>query len=341
MNQSVQHALEELFQKQFSEPARTCVPIKPHASSRLLFRLQSDARSVVAVHCEQVAENRAFIAFSRHFRSCNLPVPEIFCVSNDETMYLQTDLGNETLYDLLHKERDQAGNVSPRVQELYAETVRLLSYFQIEAGRDLDYSYCYESLYYDKSAMLFDCNRFRDELVARMGIAYANDALTRDFEALTDFLAKADMSYFLYRDFQGRNVMIREGAPYFIDYQSGRHGALQYDLASLLYQSQARLPGEMRDRLIDTYLAQLSLRLKINRDQFIEFFDGFVLIRLIQVLGAYGRLGLGENRAYFLQGIPFAVTTFLDVLGRQRLPIQFSELTSVFARLTQQLETAD
>lgn len=301
-------------------------------------RLQSDSHSAVAVHCEQVPENRAFIAFSQHFRSCRLPVPQIFCVSDDETMYLQEDLGNETLYDLLHQERDSAGNVSSRVEELYAETVRLLSYFQIEASRGLDYSYCFESKYYDQTAMLYDCNRFRNELIDRMGISYQSDMLTRDFEALTTFLAKADMSFFLYRDFQARNVMVRDNAPCFIDYQSGRHGALQYDLASLLYQSQARLPNEMRDRLIDTYLAQVSLRQKINREQFIEFFDGFVLVRLIQVLGAYGKLGLGENRTYFLQGIPFAVTTFLEVLSRQRLPVQFSELTSVFARLTQQLE---
>ncbi len=330
--------LEQLFNTHFGDSVRSCAAMKAHASTRQLFRLQGSERSAIGVFCENVAENRAFVSFGRHFRSCRLAVPEVFCVSKDEKMYLQEDLGDFTLFDVLQSEREDSTSPSLRVQELYAETVRQLSYFQIEAARGLDYSLCVESLYYDKAAMLHDCGLFRTELVQRMGISYVADKLTRDFEQLTDYLAAAENSYFLYRDFQARNIMIKNETPYFIDFQSGRHGALQYDLASLLYQAQARLPETMRASLIDTYLAQLSLRKRVDRDQFIEHFDGFILIRLIQVLGAYGKLGLGQNKAYFLKGIPFAVTTFLEVLGRQRIPVRFAELTTLFARLADQLE---
>lgn len=331
-------SLERLFSTHFGERVHSCTAMKAHASTRVLYRLSGARRSAVGVYCDNVAENRAFISFAKHFRSCRLSVPEIFAVSSDQTIYLQEDLGDQTLFDLLQLEREDSNTPSRRVQDLYGETVRQLSYFQIEASVGLDYSLCVEGLHYDAAAMLYDCDRFRSELVDRMALPYNAERLSRDFYQLSAFLAGAESNYFLYRDFQARNIMVRNEKPYFIDFQSGRHGALQYDLASLLYQAQARLPESMRASLIDTYLAQVSIRKPINRDRFIEFFDGFVLIRLIQVLGAYGKLGLGENKAYFQKGIPFAVTTFLEVLGRQRIPVSFGELTSLFARLSEQLE---
>lgn len=330
--------LKDLFTRRFSEPVLELIPMSAHASARRLVRVKSASRSIVGVEFHNLAENRAFISFARHFRSFGLPVPEIFAVSDDESAYLQEDLGDLTLYDLLQAERDAYGGVSQRVTGIYEEVVRQLSYFQIEGSRGIEYSLCVESLCYDKNAMLYDCNRFMQELVRRMGIAVDEVQIGRDFESLVEFLARADASFFLYRDFQARNIMIRDDRPYFIDFQSGRHGALQYDLASLLYQSQARLPESLRESVVDVYLAQVGLRQPINRDQFLEYFDGFVLIRLIQVLGAYGKLGLGEKKEYFLKGIPFAVATFLEVLARRRLPRELPGITALFAGLTSHLE---
>lgn len=331
--------LQSLFQLCFSEPVRELIPISAHASARRLVRLRGETRSAVAVESSNVAENKAFISFSRHFRSAGLSVPEIFCVADNWQTYLQEDLGDSTLFSVLQSERPADGTLSQRVIQLYEEVVRQLSYFQIEAGQGIDYSMCVEGLRYDRDAMLYDCAVFMRELVGRMAIPVAADRIQGDFNALVDFLARAESSYFMYRDFQARNIMIRENVPYFIDYQSGRYGALQYDLASLLYQSQAQLPESMRAHFVDTYLAQVSLRRQINRDQFLEYFDGFVLIRLIQVLGAYGRLGLGENKEYFLKGIPFAVATFLEVLARRRLSLPLAEITALFGRLAGTLDS--
>jgi aminoglycoside/choline kinase family phosphotransferase len=171
-----------------------------------------------------------------------------------------------------------------------------------------------------------------------MAIPFNSDQLQKDFDALVIFLSNETPRYFMYRDFQARNIMVKGNQTFFIDYQSGRRGALQYDLASLLYQSQARIPDDIRDRIVSLYLDQTSLRVKINRDQFLELFDGFVLIRLLQVLGAYGKLGLGERKEYFLKGIPFAVATFLGVIGRRRISMQFPEITTLFSRLALQLD---
>ena len=331
--------LRELFIQKFGVPPTSSVAISAHASPRKLIRFTTEAVSVIGVDSENLAENNTFIAFARHFRKFDLPVPEIVAISNDTRYYLQQDLGDQTLFDILNAERKADGQLSLRTENLYSEAVRLLSYFQVEAGRSLDYSLCTEGSLYDQNAMLFDCNRFLSELVKRMGISFDTVRIASDFEQLTKFLSLADTGYFLYRDFQSRNIMVLGEQLYFIDFQSGRHGALQYDLASLLYQSQARLPEDFRERVIASYLQQLTLRVSINRDQFLEYLDGFVLIRLLQVLGAYGKLGLGENKEYFRKGIPFAVATFLQVLGRQRLPIRIPEITAVFARLTDHLHT--
>lgn len=333
--------LIDLFVGRFSEPVSDVIPMSSHASSRRLVRLKSANRSVVGVEFSNLAENRAFLSFSRHFRSVGLAVPEIYCVASDEKAYLHEDLGSTTLYDLLQTERNTSGEVSDRVLSLYGESVQQLSYFQIEGSIGLDYSLCVEGARFDKDAMLGDCARFVQELVKRMGLSFNETRLKADFQGLVDFLDRAESDYFLYRDFQARNIMVRDGKPYFIDYQSGRRGALQYDLASLLYQSQARLSEKMREQIINVYLAQVSLRRSIDHTQFLEFFDGFALIRLIQVLGAYGKLGLGEQKEYFLKGIPFAVSTFLEVLSRERLPQRLPEVTALFARLVASLQSED
>jgi aminoglycoside/choline kinase family phosphotransferase len=322
-------SLIKLFEQQFNEQVVETVPISAHASTRRLVRIKSSNRSVIGVAFNNIVENRAFISYSRHFLKLQLPVPEIYSVSSDETLYIQQDLGDQTLFDLLKSDRDKYGEISNRVKNFYKEAIRLLSYFQVEASNGLDYSLCVEGQVYDKAAMLFDCNRFVKELIQRMGITFNSQRLEKDFDVLTNFLALANNNFFMYRDFQSRNIMVKDDQLFFIDYQSGRHGALQYDLASLLYQSQARLPEDLREEIVETYLAQLSVRIPVERDRFLEFFDGFILIRL----------GLGENKEYFLKGIPFAVTTFLEALGRQRIPFQFPEITSIFAKLNAQLHS--
>jgi aminoglycoside/choline kinase family phosphotransferase len=330
--------LRALFFNLYSEQVDDLYPMAVHASKRSLYRLKNSQRSVIGVEYRNLPENRAFISFSKHFKRFGLPVPEIYAVAEDEFFYLHEDLGDQTLFDLVTEERGKQGIFNEKLERLYAEAVQHLSYFQIEAAQGLDYSLCYEGAVYDQKAMHYDCQRFVVELVNRMAIPFDATRLQHDFDVLVSFLSAEPPHYFMYRDFQARNIMVKEGKTFFIDYQSGRKGALQYDLASLLYQSQARIPDEVRDRIVSFYLDQIGLRVKLNRDQFLELFDGFVLIRLLQVLGAYGKLGLGERKEYFLKGIPFAVATFLGVIGRHRISIKFPEITTLFSRLALQLD---
>ena len=309
-----------------------------HASKRSLYRLKNSQRSVIGVEYTNVAENRAFLSFSRHFKRLGLPVPEIYAVAENECFYLHEDLGDQTLFDLVVEERGKSGVFNERLERLYGEAVRKLSYFQVEGSQGLDYCLCYEGAIYDSAAMHYDCQRFVSELVSRMAIPFNSGRLQKDFDSLVSFLTGETPRYFMYRDFQARNIMVKGDEVFFIDYQSGRKGALQYDLASLLYQSQARIPDDVRDRIVTLYLDQISFRVNFNRDHFLELFDGFVLIRLLQVLGAYGKLGLGERKEYFLKGIPFAVATFLGVIGRHRISMQFPEITTLFSRLALQLD---
>jgi hypothetical protein len=143
----------------------------------------------------------------------------------------------------------------------------------------------------------------------------------------------ADRDYFLYRDFQSRNVMLREGEPYFLDYQGGRKGALQYDIASLLFDAKADLPPALRQELLDYYLEQLAGHITLDRDGFLRHYYAYVFIRIMQALGAYGFRGLYEGRPVFVQSIPYALKNIRWLLKHVELPIALPALMKAFSEM--------
>src|SRR5271165_1485856 len=247
--------LKNLFEQHFHSPLEQVQPLQGQlgGSGRKIIRLTGEKNSAIGILYDVREENVAFLEFSRHFRKHGLPVPEIYAEDLDHGAYLEEDLGDTTLFEFLSKNRNGA-NIAAPVIEVYRQVVGVLPRFQVEAGRDLDYSASYPCASFDRQSIAWDLNYFKYYFLRTAGIPFSEPRLENDFSRLTDFLLSAPREYFLYRDFQSRNIMLREGQPFFVDYQGGRKGALQYDIASLLFDAKADLPPELRQQLLDHYL---------------------------------------------------------------------------------------
>src|SRR5215813_1448328 len=265
--------LKELFEQHFHEIAERVVPIQGQlgSSGRNIIRLSNDRTTAIGVVYGVREENVAFLEFSKHFYRQGLPVPEIYAEDLARDAYLEEDLGDMTLFEFLSTNR--AGDaIATNVIQAYRNTVATLPRFQIEAGRDLDYSVCYPRDSFDRQSIAWDLNYFKYYFLRLAGIPFNEQALEDDFARLTDFLLSANREYFLYRDFQSRNIMMHAGQPFFLDYQGGRRGALQYDVASLLYDAKADLPPALRQELIDHYLQNLGRYSDLTREAFMHHF---------------------------------------------------------------------
>jgi aminoglycoside/choline kinase family phosphotransferase len=278
-------------------------------------------------------ENAAFVEFSRHFKAHGLPVPEIYAEDLNEGAYIEEDLGDTTLFEFLTRNRS-GDSIAPAAVEAYRKVVAELPRFQVEAGRDLNYKVCYPRASFDRQSIAWDLNYFKYYFLRLSGIPFNEQALEDDFERLTKFLLSANHHFFLYRDFQSRNVMLREGEPYFLDYQGGRKGALQYDIASLLYDGKADLPPALRDELLDYYLECMARHIDIKRDAFMEHYYAYVYIRIMQALGAYGFRGFYERKPHFLQSVPYALKNLRWLAENVNLPIELPALMEAFDRMS-------
>jgi aminoglycoside/choline kinase family phosphotransferase len=308
--------------------------LPPSGSYREYCRLENSNRSVIGAFNADVKENTAFLSFTNHFRKKSLPVPEIFAVSSDLKKYLLEDLGNITLFDFLSETRESEGFSETIVAE-YRKVLKVLPKIQIVGGKDMNYSVCYPREAFDKQSMMWDLNYFKYYFLKLAKIAFDEQALEDDFQVFSDFLLSAPSDYFLYRDFQSRNVMLKDGHVHFIDYQGGRRGALQYDLASLLYDGKADIPQEIRTQLFKFYIEELKNYIPVNESEFTSYFNGFVLIRIMQAMGAYGFRGFYEKKEHFLKSIPFAINNLQNLLPELNLPVEIPELVHVLQLLTQ------
>ncbi len=320
--------LKALFKKTFCEEIADVSPLKGDTSARRLFRIKSAGRSVIGTVGPDRLENTAFIEFSKHFRKQGLPVPEIYAADLPKSIYLEEDLGETTLFQFMLKER--TGPEFPAsVLAAYKKTLDWLPNFQMKAGKTLDYKYCHPRDSFDRQSIMWDLNYFKYYFLRLSKLPFHEAKLEDDFNALTAFLLEADTSYFIYRDFQSRNVMLRGGEPAFIDYQGGRKGALQYDVASLLYDAKADLPSEVRKELLAHYL-KAAVAAGVEKARFMRYFHGYVYIRIMQALGAYGLRGFYEGKTQFLQSVPYAVRNIEWLLRRGDVPVKLPELTRVF-----------
>jgi aminoglycoside/choline kinase family phosphotransferase len=319
--------LKQLFEQHYRVPAEVVLPLQGRlgSSGRTIVRITGGGKSAIGILYSVREENVAFLEFSRHFRRCGLPVPEIYEEDLSQGAYLEEDLGDTTLFDYLVANRSGAAIASQAI-EAYRKVVAVLPRFQVEGGRNLNYKVCYPRERFDRQSIAWDLNYFKYYFLRLAGIPFNEQALEDDFNRLAKFLLGAKADYFLYRDFQSRNVMLRGGQPSFLDYQGGRKGALQYDIASLLYDGKADLPPELRQELLNYYLDCLAGYIDLQRDAFMEYYYAYVYVRILQAMGTYGFRGFYERKAHFLQSVPYALKNLRWLAHNVKLPIALPAL---------------
>jgi aminoglycoside/choline kinase family phosphotransferase len=319
--------IEKLFRSWKKDGHLEINTLKQAGSNRQYFRIIHHNHSYIATYNPlNIAENNAFIEFSRHFHRKQLPVPEILHLDENKTKYLQSDFGDVSLFQVMQQE-----GFSEHVFDLFKKTIAQLARLQIEGGKNLDYNNCIATKSFDKQAIYSDLLYFLYYFVRALDLPYDKNLLLNDFDLLSSFLMQEEQKYFMHRDCQSRNVMVKDERVYFIDYQGGMQGALQYDVASMLWQARAALPYEWREELLSYYFDQANglLDNSLDKQNFLDSYDGFVLIRMLQTLGAYGFRGLFERKPHFISSIPFALKNLRWFLENKKIPIRLPELQKV------------
>ena len=314
--------IKKLYASYSNDTLLSIEKLAQSGSNRIYFRVITVNETCIATYGNNIKENRTFINFSRHFRSCGCPVPEIYAVNDDHSIYLQEDFGDVSLLSKL----EEYGH-SDYAYGLFQQSLRKLAHLQILGDKNLDYQWCITSKEFGKQAILSDLLYFKYYFLDTLQIPYDKEQLIDDFEALSTYLTYVDHKYFMFRDFQSRNVMIKDEQAYFIDYQGGMKGALQYDVASMLWQAKAELSDEWKNNLLEYYMDCVEdiLQETIDRARFTAQYNGYVLIRLLQVLGAYGFRGLFERKAHFLTSIPLGLRNLQWFVSNKRIGIVLPE----------------
>ena len=359
--------LKALFRQWAGEPCTQCLALGANGSSRRYFRMVGDTRRCIGAIASDVRENEAFFAYLRHLHARRIRVPELYAVHDDRRRYLQQDLGDLSLYGLLYEKKQKGGGFDAEMLALYRQALADLHDIQV-AGRDMDFSVAYPRPAFDSRSILWDLNYFKYNYLKLQHIPFDEDRLEDDFQHLAGRLLSADTNYFLYRDFNPRNIMVVENSKlkienslthnnnsqfsillpasqalstaekksnpaknsqlFYIDYQGGRRGAAQYDVASLLFSAKSDLPQALRNELLQHYVS-------LHGDaHFMDHFWHYVLLRILQTLGAYGYRGLFERKPYFIESIPLAHNNLRRLVeDHPDLLADLPELQSIVHRL--------
>ena len=328
----IQNSLAELTRSIGENPV-DIQPIAASGSARKYFRIVTETRSLIGTYSSNIEENEAFIAFSRHFHDLQLNVPEVLAVNAQRDCYLQSDFGDDNLFAYVQKSL-MAGGIGENVIGLYKMALKHLVKFQCMGHQGLDYSKAYPTECFDRQAILADLNYFKYYFVKpHEEIDFNETRLDKDFAHFADFVSQAPADFFMYRDFQSRNIMVKNDELYFIDFQGGRKGPLNYDVVSLLYQVKAQIPQAVRDELVDYYNKVLSEFVNPETVQFDLYQPYFVYLRLLQVLGAYGFRGLIQKKAHFIESIPYALKE-LRTWNETHPLNDYPELQSIISKLS-------
>ena len=307
--------LQKLYQSYTGVPAENITELPYSGSNRRYFRL-TGIQPLIGVYGASMDENEAFLYMAGHFRKCGLPVPEVRIVSEDKTYYLQEDLGDALLFHAIEKGR-ATSVFSEEEKELLRKTIRLLPAIQFAGADGFDFSRCYPQPEFNQRSILWDLNYFKYCFLKATGMEFQEDKLEDDFQKMSDVLLRSSSATFMYRDFQSRNVMIKDGKPWFIDFQGGRKGPFYYDIASFLWQAKAKYPDSLRKELLQEYMEALRKYQPIDESYFYSQLRHFVLFRTLQVLGAYGFRGYFEKKPHFIQSVPYAIENLRELLKEE------------------------
>ena len=327
--QSMVDAVSRLYTQWKGVPADRVEVLPQSGSERRYFRLYGDGKTVIGTYGANIPENETFIYFSRHFQQRKLPVANILAASEDDVAYLQEDFGDVSLLNLL----EQKGE-TPEIYSLFQHSLGSLAALHVKGDQDLNYNFCLTNAEFGKQAIMADLLYFKYYFLDALRRPYDKQKLINDFEALSSYLTHTEYKYFMFRDFQSRNILVDDqNNVHFIDYQGGMKGAPQYDVASLLWQARANLSDDWKTRLLEDYITAFESEIGsiVDRNIFRSQYNGYVLIRLLQVLGAYGFRGLFERKAQFLTSIPLALSNLKAFLDQQGWGIAVPEFRKVLA----------
>lgn len=334
--QKLLDSIKELYKEWAGEDVASVDVLPQSGSERRYFRLHGKKGSVIGTYGANTKENETFIYFSRHFKKKGLAVPEIFAISDDGAFYLQEDFGDISLLNRLESE-----GFTDNTYGLFKKSLEAIAALQVKGDEGLNYHLCLTNKEFGRQAIMADLLYFKYYFLDALRRPYDKQKLLDDFEALSNYLAHTEYKYFMFRDFQSRNILItKDDTPHFIDYQGGMKGAPQYDVASMLWQARADLNDEWKENLLNDYMNAFEKlinarpddpvgRARLDRNLFRNQYNGYVLIRLLQVLGAYGFRGLFERKAQFLTSIPLALTNLKNFFNTQNFGIVVPEFRKV------------
>ncbi|MFO8236263.1 MAG: phosphotransferase [Bacteroidales bacterium] len=306
MRDNIIRALKKLYFHYFGEKPDYIDLLPYGGSNRNYYRVVSQRFSAIGVYNSDKEENETFLYMTNFFLAENIPVPVVYLTNLDENVMLLKDLGDQTLFSVITG-MDDVHDKEELLKSMFKKVVSELARIQVVAGKKFDFSKCYAGSEFDKSAVFFDLEYFRREFLDQVKLNYPKIELKKDFQKLADFVDSADKIFFMYRDFQSRNIMIYQDKYYFIDYQGGRKGPMQYDLASLLFQARAGIPEKVREEILEYYVQIIRMFTPTLREEFLCHYYTIALVRVLQTLGAYGLRGLKEQKSHFIRSIPFAL----------------------------------
>jgi aminoglycoside/choline kinase family phosphotransferase len=334
--------ISQCYRELFGKDEIRIAPLPKSGSDRKYFRITSTQKSIIGAYNPVTEENEAFIGFTNHFLSKGLNVPEIYGYIPEKNVYYLRDLGNSNLFTWL-RDNKRTTCFDDSTKSLYRRILDNLILFQIKGIDGLNLKLCYPHKSFDRQSMMWDMNYFKYMLLKLLAVPFNEQRLEHDFNLLADYLLKAGQDYFLYRDFQTANIMVIGDEPWFIDYQGGRKGAPQYDVASLLYDAKIPMIQPDREELLDYYIGNFCSVTKKDKKEFKDYFNSFCMIRLMQALGAFGFRGLYEQKPTFTESIVPGVNLLLYVIKSAESSIKLPELfqcirsiprTNMFRKLT-------
>ncbi len=328
----MKNSITKLFKTTFKEELDSIEPLKADGSAREYFRVASKTITCIGAYNNNLEENLAFISYSNQLRERGINVPKILAQDLDNHIYLLEDLGDTTLFEVVKSYH--RGEISDKeIQELYKRIMDGLVQIQTMASKGFDYGYAYPIKEFNNQAISWDLNYFKYYFLRLADIEFNETRLEQDFDKIKENILDGENNAFLFRDFQSRNIMIKDDEIYFIDYQGGRKGWLEYDIASLLFDAKAELSPEFREYALDYYLEEISKHIDIDREKSKQRFLLSIYIRIMQAMGAYGYRGYFQGKTHFIESIPIALNNLRWLLENMEIPIKVDELKRVFAEL--------
>ncbi|MBN2805420.1 MAG: phosphotransferase [Prolixibacteraceae bacterium] len=325
------YKLAELFEAYTGHQAAQMDQLPGSGSDRIYFRLRKDEISLIGAYHHDIRENEAFFSFTKTFTELKINVPKLLAIHPDRMHYLLSDLGDETLYDRIRK-KHLSKEERPALCVIKKALKQLIE-VQINGGKNIDFSQCYPREAFDRQSITWDLNYFKYSFLKLTGTPFDEQALEDDFQTLCNFLLEAPSDFFMFRDFQARNIMVVDNTPWLIDYQGGRRGPMQYDLASLLYSPKTGLTDVKKELLLDYYLTHLSKFLPVDAPSFKKHYYGFVLVRILQAMGAYGFRGISERKRDFRNSIPQAIDNLNKLFEHEQLAINLPAIHQIAQHL--------